>query len=131
MQFTDGPGYSHDNLWFYLLCNWKTAATLLYKPIDENERKMIDEIVKVKKAILHQLKSIFNSEMQCVFDSQNKRTRLFNLLRNQVNHRNSIFIFHFLPRRSKLDKIGQRFLLETNSDEIFESRSSKCDEKRS
>jgi hypothetical protein len=50
-QFTGGPGYSADNLWFYLFCNWKTAATLLYKPIDENEKKMIDKIVKVIKQL--------------------------------------------------------------------------------
>jgi hypothetical protein len=46
-QFTTGD-YQSDNLFYFLFCNWKTAATLLYKPIDENVRKMIDEILKVK-----------------------------------------------------------------------------------
>ena len=46
-QFTVGDGYQVNNLWYFLFCDWKSSWTLLYKPIDENERKEIDEIVKV------------------------------------------------------------------------------------
>ena len=76
------------------------------------------------------MKLISNSEMQRVFDPQNKRFRLFNHLRYHVDHLNPFFFLHFLPRRPKLDKIGERVLFETKRDEIFEPRSSKCDEKR-
>ena len=47
-QFTDGFGYGVCNIFYFLFCNWNTAWTLLYKPINEEERKTIDEIVKVK-----------------------------------------------------------------------------------
>jgi hypothetical protein len=49
MQFTLGNGYRVDNLDYFLFCDWKSSWTLLYKPIDENERKIIDEIVKVNQ----------------------------------------------------------------------------------
>ena len=48
-QFTDGFGYGVCNIFYFLFCKWNTAWTLLYKPINEEERKTIDEIVKVKK----------------------------------------------------------------------------------
>ena len=32
---------------FFLACEWKTAWSLLYKPISADERVKIDEIVKV------------------------------------------------------------------------------------
>ena len=128
-QFTNGYGYRVYNLYYFLFCDWNSSWTLLYAPIDENERKEIDEIIKVSKS-LKRAKFKFYSEMQCVFDSQIKRLRLFNYLRNQVNHRNSIFIFNFLPRRPKFDKIGQRFKLKTKRYEVSQPRSSKCDAKR-
>ena len=46
-QFTAGDGYRVLNLFYFLFCDWKTAWTLLYKPIDEEERKIIDKIVEV------------------------------------------------------------------------------------
>ena len=48
-QFTFGDGYGVNNLFYFLFCDWKSSWTLLYKPIDENERKLIDEIVKVNE----------------------------------------------------------------------------------
>ena len=48
-QFTNGEGYRVDNLWYFLFCDWKSSWTLLYRPIDEKERKIIDEIVKVNE----------------------------------------------------------------------------------
>ena len=48
-QFTFGNGYWVNNLFFFLFCYWKSSWTLLYKPIDENERKIIDRIVKVNQ----------------------------------------------------------------------------------
>ena len=46
-QLTTGGGYSVENIWFFLFCDWRTAWTLLFKPIDKKERKEIDKIVKV------------------------------------------------------------------------------------
>ena len=46
-QFTNGIGYLVRNLFYFLFCDWKSSWTLLYKPINEKERKIIDEIVKV------------------------------------------------------------------------------------
>ena len=68
--------------------------------------------------------------MQCVFDSQNKRRRLFNILRNHVDHQNSVLFFYFLSRRPKFDEIGQRLKSETKRDEMRQQRSSKCHNKR-
>ena len=48
-QFSVGVGYDIKNHWYFLLCDWKTSWNLLYRPIDENERKLIDQIVKVNK----------------------------------------------------------------------------------
>jgi hypothetical protein len=48
-QFTFGDGYRVENLWYFLFCDWKSSWTLLYAPIDEKERKIIDEIVKVNE----------------------------------------------------------------------------------
>jgi hypothetical protein len=50
-QFTVGLGYEVTNLFFFLFCDWKSSWTLLYKPIDEKERKIIDEIVKVNESL--------------------------------------------------------------------------------
>jgi hypothetical protein len=128
-QFTFGDGYEVLNLFYFLFCDWKSSWTLLYAPIDEKERKEIDEIVKVSKS-QKRAEFKFYSEMQCVFDSQNKRRRRFSLLRNHVDHQNSIFVLNFLPRRPKFDEIGQRFKFETKRDEIYQQRSSKCDATR-
>ena len=68
--------------------------------------------------------------MQRVFNSQNKRTRPFNHLRNLVDHFNSVFFLDFLPRRPKFDKIVPRFKFETKRDKMRQPRSSKFDEKR-
>ena len=53
MQFATGDGGKGkaDNFEYFLCCDWKTAWTLLYKPIDEKERKEIDAIVKVKEML--------------------------------------------------------------------------------
>ena len=32
---------------YFFVCEWKTAWTLLYKPINEDERDRINEIMKV------------------------------------------------------------------------------------
>jgi len=42
-------GYRVRNIFYFLFCKWNTAWTLLYKPINEEEQKTIDAIVKVKK----------------------------------------------------------------------------------
>ena len=46
---TKNDGYEVNNFWFFLFCDWKLFWTLLYAPIDEKERKKIDEIVKVNE----------------------------------------------------------------------------------
>ena len=48
-QFTFGAGYKVVNLFYFLFCDWKSSWNLLYKPIDEKERKYIDKIVQVCK----------------------------------------------------------------------------------
>ena len=48
-QFTFGAAYRIINLFYFLFCDWKSSWTLLYKPIDEKERKEIDKIVEVGK----------------------------------------------------------------------------------
>jgi hypothetical protein len=48
-QFTFGDGYGVHNLYYFLFCDWNSSWTLLYKPIDEIERKIIDETVKVNQ----------------------------------------------------------------------------------
>ena len=48
-QFTFGDGYGVLNLFYFLFCDWKSSWTLLYKPIGENERRKIDEIVEVNE----------------------------------------------------------------------------------
>ena len=42
-QFTFGRGYGVPNLFYFLFCDWKTGWTLLYKPINENEKKEINK----------------------------------------------------------------------------------------
>ena len=67
-QFTlRGNGYDVVNLYFFLFSDWKTGWTLLYKPINENERKIIDEILKVS---LFRVEFKLFSEMQRVFNQQ-------------------------------------------------------------
>ena len=66
-QFTFGRGYEVDNLYYFLCCEWQTGWTLLYKPINENERKIIDEILKVS---LFRVEFKLFSEMQRVFNQQ-------------------------------------------------------------
>ena len=61
-QFTNGNGYRVRNLFYFLFCDWKTGWTLLYAPIGENERKEIDEIIKVNKS-LKRAELKFYSEM--------------------------------------------------------------------
>ena len=46
----------------FLCCEWKTAWTLLYKPIDEKERIEIDKIVKVSIP-LNDFSNIFRNVM--------------------------------------------------------------------
>ena len=48
-QFTFGNGYRVYNIFFFLFCDWKSSWNLLYKPINEKERKEIDKIVQVGK----------------------------------------------------------------------------------
>ncbi|CBY11116.1 unnamed protein product [Oikopleura dioica] len=45
-QFTFGNSYEVHNLWYFLICDWRTSWTLLYKTIDEKERNDIDEVVE-------------------------------------------------------------------------------------
>ena len=68
--------------------------------------------------------------MQCDFYSQNKRIQpTCNNLRNNFNNFNSVFIFAFLPRRPKSDKIGQSFKSQTKCDEMRQPIFRKCDKK--
>ncbi|CBY34845.1 unnamed protein product, partial [Oikopleura dioica] len=56
-QFTFGNGYRIINLFYFLFCDWKSSWTLLYKPIDEKERKEIDKIVQNCNATsIHKIK---------------------------------------------------------------------------
>ena len=68
--------------------------------------------------------------MQRAFNSQNKRRRRFDLLRNHVDHFDSVFFLNFLPRRRKFDKILSRFKFETERDKMRQPKSSKFDKKR-
>ncbi|CBY11880.1 unnamed protein product [Oikopleura dioica] len=55
--FSGSPGFSNQqqlgnngyekNYFYFLICDWKTSWSLLYRPIDENERKIIDKIIKI------------------------------------------------------------------------------------
>ncbi|CBY40201.1 unnamed protein product [Oikopleura dioica] len=58
--FSGSPGFSthfqltgyyggEANYFYFLFCDWKTSWSLLYRPIDENEREKIDEIIEVGK----------------------------------------------------------------------------------
>ncbi|CBY34846.1 unnamed protein product [Oikopleura dioica] len=56
-QFTFGGGYKVNNIFYFLFCDWKSSWTLLYKPINEKERKEIDKIVENCNATsIHKLK---------------------------------------------------------------------------
>ncbi|CBY15893.1 unnamed protein product, partial [Oikopleura dioica] len=56
-QFTFGDGYEVNNLDYFLFCDWKSSWNLLYKAIDEKEKKEIDKIVeKCNAASIHQIK---------------------------------------------------------------------------
>ncbi|CBY19293.1 unnamed protein product [Oikopleura dioica] len=55
--FSGSPGFSNqnqlignfgneENYFFFLFCDWKTSWSLLYRPIDEKERKIIDKIIQ-------------------------------------------------------------------------------------
>ncbi|CBY34125.1 unnamed protein product [Oikopleura dioica] len=56
-QFTLGDGYNVVNLWYFLFCDWKSSWNLLYKPIDEKEKKEIDKIVQDCNATsIHKIK---------------------------------------------------------------------------
>ncbi|CBY32153.1 unnamed protein product [Oikopleura dioica] len=56
-QFTFGNAYKVDNLYYFLFCDWKSSWTLLYKPIDEKEKKEIDKIVqKCNASSIHKIK---------------------------------------------------------------------------
>ncbi|CBY33385.1 unnamed protein product [Oikopleura dioica] len=56
-QFTFGDGYKVINLFYFLFCDWKSSWTLLYKAIDEKEKKEIDKIVeKCNATSLHKIK---------------------------------------------------------------------------
>ena len=47
-QLTVGGGFAVNNLWYFLFCDWNTAWTLLYRPINDKQRSQIDKIVKVR-----------------------------------------------------------------------------------
>ncbi|CBY12552.1 unnamed protein product [Oikopleura dioica] len=56
-QITIGDGYKVHNLFYFLFCDWKTSWNLLYKAIDEKEKKEIDKIVeKCNATSIHKLK---------------------------------------------------------------------------
>jgi len=40
-----------ENYFYFLFCDWKTSWSLLYRPIDEKERKIIDKIIQVLKYV--------------------------------------------------------------------------------
>ncbi|CBY42905.1 unnamed protein product [Oikopleura dioica] len=40
-----------ENYFYFLFCDWKTSWSLLYRPIDENEIKIIDKIIQVLKCV--------------------------------------------------------------------------------
>ena len=46
-QLTVGGGFAVNNLWYFLFCDWNTAWTLLYEPINDTERAEIDKLVEV------------------------------------------------------------------------------------
>ena len=47
-QIVNGEGYKDFNLFYFLFCDWKTSWALLYQPINDEQRKKIDEIVEVR-----------------------------------------------------------------------------------
>ena len=49
-QLTGDYGFE-ENYFYFLFCDWKTSWSLLYRPIDENEIKMIDKIIQVFKYV--------------------------------------------------------------------------------
>ncbi|CBY31500.1 unnamed protein product [Oikopleura dioica] len=56
-QFTLGDGYEVQNIFYFLFCDWKSSWNLLYKPIDEKEKKEIDKIVQDCNATsIHKIK---------------------------------------------------------------------------
>jgi len=50
------------NYFYFLFCDWKTSWSLLYRPIDGNEIKIIDKIIQVLKYVFDT--NLFNLEMQ-------------------------------------------------------------------
>ncbi|CBY12417.1 unnamed protein product [Oikopleura dioica] len=44
-QLTQNAGYEH-NYFYFLMCDWKTGWSLLYRPIDETEREKINREIK-------------------------------------------------------------------------------------
>jgi len=44
-----GEGDNNNNDILYLFCDWNTSWSLIYRPINENQRTEIDKIVKVPK----------------------------------------------------------------------------------
>jgi hypothetical protein len=67
-QFSVGVGYNVQNHWFFLLCDWETSWNLLYQPINEDDIKKVDEIVKKCNAnSIHQIKEdkfVINSKIK-------------------------------------------------------------------
>ncbi|CBY25166.1 unnamed protein product [Oikopleura dioica] len=60
--FSGSPGFSNQNqltgnygneanYFYFLFCDWKTSWSLLYRPIDEKERKNIDKKIQVLKYV--------------------------------------------------------------------------------
>ena len=49
-QLTGNYG-GEPNYFYFLFCDWKTSWSLLYRPIDENEKKIIDKIIQVLKYV--------------------------------------------------------------------------------
>ena len=48
MQIIGNQGYSVDNIIRFIFCEWKTAWSLLFDPIDEDEKALLDEILEVE-----------------------------------------------------------------------------------
>jgi len=45
-QLTGNIGLDN-NYFYFLICDWETSWSLLYRPIDEKEREIIDKITQV------------------------------------------------------------------------------------
>jgi len=48
-----GTAGFEENYSYFLFCDWKTSWSLLYRPIDEKERKNIDKKIQVLKYVFN------------------------------------------------------------------------------